>query len=90
MLISGIFQLLTALWWVSTCLLSFLAIPLMILGVYELITYGRLGKSRTEQDALRGRAKTLAILDICSIFLLNLPSMVCGILQLAFHNQFDE
>jgi len=90
MLISGIFNMLAALGWIATCFLSFLAIPLIILGVYEFITFNRLGGSREEQDALQGRSRTLAILAICTIALGNLGSCVCGIIGLVFNNQFDE
>ncbi len=90
MLISGIFQCLTALGWFSMCITFPLGIPLLVLGIFELVMFGKLAGSREEQDIARGKAKTYAILDVCSILLLNLPSMVCGIVQLANHRQFDE
>ncbi len=90
MLIAGIFNCIVALSWFSTCFLFFLGIPLLVLGIFEIITFTKLGGSRAEQDASRGKAKTFAILDICSILLLNLPSMVCGIIQMANHKQFDR
>lgn len=90
MLISGIFNCLTALWWLSTCFLFFLAAPLIVLAIYEFTTFNRLGRSRAEQDALRGRSRTLAILATCSIVLINLPSFVCGIIQLVSQNTFDD
>jgi len=90
MLIAGIFNCIVALSWFSTCFLFFLGIPLLVLGIFEIITFTKLGGSRAEQDANRGKAKTFAILDICSILLFNLPSMVCGIIQLANQKQFDR
>lgn len=90
MLIAGIFNCIVALSWFSTCFLFFLGIPLLVLGIFEIILFTKLGGTRAEQDAVRGRAKTYAILDVCTILLFNLPSMVCGIIQLASHSQFDE
>lgn len=90
MLIAGIFNCLTALGWFGTCFLFFLGIPLLILGIFEIITFTKLNGTRADQDAVRSKAKTFAILDVCSILLFNLPSMVCGIIQLANHKQFDE
>jgi|TARA_R110000782_G_scaffold101029_10_gene187542 hypothetical protein len=90
MLIAGIFNCIVALSWFSTCFLFFLGIPLLVLGIFEIILFTKLGGSREQQDAVRGKAKTYAILDVCTILLFNLPSMICGIIQLASHNQFDE
>jgi len=90
MLISGIFHCLTALGWFSTCFLFFLGIPLLVLGIFEIMLFSKLGGPRAEQDAARQKAKTFAILDICSVLLFNIPSMVCGIIQMANHKQFDE
>lgn len=90
MLISGIFHCLTAISWFSTCFLFFMGIPLLVLGVFELITFGKLNTTREQQNALQGKCKTYAILDICSIVLFNLPSMVCGIIALTNQNQFDK
>ena len=90
MLIAGIFNCVVALSWFGTCFLFFLGIPLLVLGIFEIITFTKLGQSRAMQDANRGKAKTFAILDICSILLFNLPSMVCGIIQMMNHDQFDE
>jgi hypothetical protein len=90
MLISGIFHCLTALGWFSTCFLFFLGIPLLVLGIFEIMLFSKLGGTRADQDAARQKAKTFAILDICSVLLFNIPSMVCGIIQMANHKQFDE
>lgn len=90
MLISGIFHCLGALGWFSTCFLFFIGIPGLVLGIFEIITFTKLSGTRADQDAQRSKAKVFAILDVCSILLLNLPSMVCGIIQLANHKQFDE
>ena len=90
MLISGIFHCLIAMSWFSTCFLFFIGIPLLVLGIFEIMMSGKLNAPAHEQNALRERCKTYAILDICSILLFNLPSMVCGIIQLSNHRQFDE
>lgn len=90
MLISGIFHCIVALSWFSTCFLFFLGLPLLVLGIFEIITFTQLGGGRAQQDALRGKSKTFAILDICSVLLANVPSMVCGIIQLVNHERFDD
>lgn len=90
MLISGIFNCLVALSWFGTCFLFFVGIPLLVLGILEIITFTKLGGSREMQDMNRAKSKVFAILDVCSILLFNLPSMVCGIIQLVNHKQFDE
>jgi hypothetical protein len=79
-LISGIFNIVAAVGWAFTCFGIILSIPLMILGIYELIAYSR---ARTADPAkyLDG-AKTYAVLDICTILTGNLASMVCGIVML--------
>jgi len=90
MLISGIFHCLVALSWFSTCFLFFIGIPLLVLGIFEIIMFGKLNAPPHEQNALRSKCKTYAILDICSILLFNLPSMICGIIQITNQNQFDR
>lgn len=90
LLISGIFHCINAVSWFSTCFLFFIGIPPLILGVFELITFGKLNSSREQQNALRGRCRTYAILDICSILFFNLPSLICGIISLVHQKQFDE
>lgn len=79
-LISGIFNIVAAVGWAFTCFGIILSIPLLILGVYELIAYSR---ARTADPAkYLDSAKTYAVLDICTILTGNLASMVCGILML--------
>ncbi|MCC5821968.1 MAG: hypothetical protein LAT64_01620 [Phycisphaerales bacterium] len=90
MLLAGIFNCMAALGWFGTCFLFFLGIPLLALGIFEIITFTKLGESRATQDALRSKCRTFAILDICAILLFNLPAMVCGIIQMVNHKQFDE
>jgi hypothetical protein len=80
-LISGIFNILAGLAWVSTCLLSPLAIPLLVLAVFEIIAFVKLGDPAQAQATAR-RVKTLGILEICTILLGNLASLVCGIIVL--------
>jgi hypothetical protein len=79
-LISGIFNIVAAVSWAFTCFGIILSIPLMILGVYELIAYSR---ARTTDPAVYLEStKTKAILDICTILTGNFASLVCGILML--------
>jgi len=79
-LISGIFNIVAAVGWAFTCFGIILSIPLMILGVYELIAYSR---ARTADPAkYLEMSKTYAVLDICTILTLNFASPVCGIVIL--------
>lgn len=88
LLVSGILNCLAALWWVSTCALSFLAIPLIVLAVYEFLAFSKLGGADYRRHA--DHAKTLQILEICTILLGNVGSMVCGIIGLVMGNQERE
>lgn len=79
-LVSGIFHLVTATGWLLTCFGVILSVPLIILGIYELIAYSR-ARTTPPQQYLES-TKTKAILDICSVLAGNIGSMVCGIVIL--------
>lgn len=79
-LVSGILNLLFTLGWLSTCFLAFIGIPLLLLAIFEFVTYSQ--ASTMEPERLLGRAKVLGILGICTIVLGNIGSMVCGIVIL--------
>ena len=79
-LVSGIFHLIAAAWWLFACAGVILSIPLAILGIYELIAYSR-ARTTPPQQYLES-TKTKAILDICSVLAGNIGSMVCGIVIL--------
>ena len=78
-LVSGIFHLIAA-GWLLTCFFSIVSIPLIILGIYELIAYSR-ARTTPPQKYLES-TKTKAILDICSVLAGNFGSAVCGIVML--------
>lgn len=80
MLISGIFSCLAALAWLSGCITFFVAIPLGVLAVFEFMTFAKLSSPQWRQSI--GTAKTIQILEICSILLGNVASMICGIIGL--------
>jgi hypothetical protein len=79
-LISGIFNLLAALTYFATCIGAILGIPLLLLAIFEFVTYSQ-GRSMDPQRYL-SRAKTLGILEICTILVVNPGSMICGIVIL--------
>ncbi len=80
MLISGIFNLIAGLSWTLTCLGVLLGGPLIVLGIFELITYS--GGRAMEPNRYLGRAKVMAILGVCTILTWNLGSFICGIIIL--------
>ena len=78
--VSGIFNLIAGVGWLFTCFGVVLTVPLVILGVTELLASSR---ARTA-NPLRylESARTMAILDICTVLAGNLGSVVCGIVIL--------
>lgn len=82
LIVSAIFNILTAVSWAFTCFGLVLSVPLVILAVFEFMLFGKLGTP--PYGPHRDRAKVLGILEICTILTGNLPSMVCGIIVLVF------
>jgi len=80
-LVSAIFNILLALMWFGTCFLFFLGIPVLVLAVFEIIMFARLGDPAQAKGAA-GRAKLFGILEICTILVGNVASLVCGIIVL--------
>ncbi|MFO0963612.1 MAG: DUF4339 domain-containing protein [Phycisphaerales bacterium] len=80
MLVSGIFNLLAALAYFATCIGAIVGIPLLLLAIFEFVTYSQ-GRTMDPQRYL-ARAKTLGILEICTILTGNVASLVCGIVIL--------
>lgn len=80
LLISAIFNCLVALGWVSTCFLFFLAIPLVVLAVFEFMLFSKFTNPSTVPP--RSKVQMFAILECCTIVLGNVPSLICGILIL--------
>lgn len=78
-LISGIFNILGALGWASTCVFFFFGIPLLILGIFEFIQFSKLGDPANHRGAA-GTTRLIGILEICAILFGNLGSFVCGII----------
>lgn len=79
-LVSGIFNLLFAAGYLLTCIGIILAVPLAILGIYELISYSRARNTPPEQYL--ESAQTKAICSIVVVVVGNFGSMICGILIL--------
>lgn len=79
-LVSGIMQVLAGITYISTCVGAILGVPLVLLGAWELVTYS---KARSMPPVMYAeRTKVLAIIDICTILVGNVPSAVCGIVTL--------
>jgi hypothetical protein len=79
-LVSGIFNLIVGAGWLFTCFGVVLTVPLVILGVKELLAYSR-ARTAKPLDYLES-TRTMAILDICTVLTGNLGSAVCGIVIL--------
>ncbi len=79
-LVSGIFNLLVAVSWLFTCFGVILSIPLVILGIKELVAYSN--ARTTPPLQYLDRSKTYAIFDIVAVLTLNVGSLVCGIIIL--------
>lgn len=82
LVVSAVFNLLSAGAWALTCFGIVLSVPLVVLAIFEIMLFSRLGQP--PYGVHRGRAQLLGILEICTILVGNLPSMVCGIVVLAF------
>jgi hypothetical protein len=80
LLVSGIINIVAGLAWCSTCIGIVLGGPLIALGIVELVAYSK-ARSQDAHEWL-GRAKTLAILDACTILTGNIASCTCGIIVL--------
>ncbi|QKK09509.1 MAG: hypothetical protein HND58_15950 [Planctomycetota bacterium] len=89
MLISGIFNILVALWWGSTCFLFFLGIPLLVLGIFEFIQFSKLADPANHQKSI-GSTRLIGIFEICTILVGNLGSLVCGIIVLVNLEKLDD
>jgi hypothetical protein len=84
-LVSGIFNLLCAIGWVFTCFGIVLSVPLVILGIKELMAYSNARVMPPLQYLERTR--TYAICDVITVLAGNFGSLVCGIIMLT---QLDE
>lgn len=89
LLISGIFNILAALGWASTCFLAFVGIPSLVLGIFEFIQFSKLGDP-ANRSRLVGSTRIIGILEICSVLIGNLGSLICGIIVLVNLNQLDD
>jgi hypothetical protein len=81
-LVSAIFNLVTATWLALTCFGIVLSVPLVVLAIFEILHFKALGQP--PYGPKRARAQVLGILEICTILAGNLGSLVCGIIVLVF------
>jgi hypothetical protein len=88
-LVSGIFNVLGAIGWALPCITVFLSAPLLALAIFEFLQYGKLGDPARRASALSS-TRVIGILEICTILLGNVPSMVCGILVLVNFKQLED
>lgn len=88
LLVSAIFNILSAVGWAFTCFGIIISIPLVVLAIFEFMLFGKLGAPPYAPH--RGRAQVLGILEICTLLVGNLPSMVCGILVLVFLDKLKD
>lgn len=88
-LISGIFNILGAIGWASTCFLFFFGIPLLVLGIFEFIQFSKLADPATRQKSI-GSTRLIGIFEICTILVGNVGSLVCGIIVLVNLEKLDD
>jgi hypothetical protein len=86
LLVSGIGNMVGAVFWLCTCFLFFLAAPLIILGVFEFLNYSKINNRQV--FASQSSIRTLAILEIVA-GLINLIALVCGIIILVNIGRVD-
>ncbi len=98
-LISGIFNAISALCWLMMgvllimvfigCAIIPLAIAAGVLAVFEILTFVALHSEKKPRPTKK-KLRLLAIFEICSILLLNVPSVACGIWTLLQLEKYDE
>lgn len=79
LLVSAIGNIFVSLIWVATCFLSFIAVPLIVLCVFEFMLYAK--ADTLPPLELARRAKKLAIFEII-VGVFNTIALVCGIIVL--------
>ena len=87
LLISAIGNIVVSLIWIGTCFLSFLAIPLIILCIFEFVLYSQAGQIPLNRFA--SKAKTLGIFEVIA-GLVNTITLVCGIIILVNCSRMQE
>ncbi len=80
-LVSAIFNILTAVSWAFTCIGIVLSVPLVVLAVFEIMHFNAL--AQPPYGPKRARTQLLGILEVCTILAGNLPSLICGVIGLA-------
>ncbi|MEZ6241864.1 MAG: hypothetical protein R3B57_02375 [Phycisphaerales bacterium] len=98
-LISGIFNGISALTWILMsiplifmfvgCLTLPLALGAGVLAVFEILVFVALHQNKKPRPSKK-KLKLLAILEICTILLFNVPSVACGIWTLLQLEKYDE
>lgn len=86
-LISGIGNCIAAIFWLSLYFTFFLAIPLIVLAVFEFIAYGQSETDSNQQVRKKlENAKVLGIIEIiCG--LVSTAALVCGICNIVFRSK---
>lgn len=79
LLISAIGNIFVSLIWIGTCVLSFMAIPCIVLCVFEFILYAKADTLGPRTFVEKARA--IAIFEVI-VGLFSTPSFVCGIIIL--------
>ena len=80
LLISAIGNIVASLFWIGLIFTFVLAIPLIILCIFEFSLYSQ--ADGLPPQKLAKKAKTLAIVEIALGFFISLPAFVCGIITL--------
>lgn len=92
LLVSAIFNLLfAALFLIAalfTCFTFVFAVPLIVLAVYEL-RYRNMLDEPWPPGGHAGALRTIAVLEIVTIVVSNVPSMVCGVMILVNQRELE-
>lgn len=98
-LISGIFNAISALSWLVFgvilimvfvgCAIIPLAAAAGVLAVFEILTFAALHSDKRPRPTKK-KLKIIAICEICTILLMNVPSFACGIWTFFQLDKYDE
>ena len=88
-LIAGVFNVLVAFVWASTCFASLLAVPLLVLSVFEFSLYAK--GDRLPPRAIADRGNTYGVWEVViGVLCVNPATLVCGILALVFSSRLKD
>jgi hypothetical protein len=85
LLVSAIFNIVFGFVWLATCFGVVLTVPMIVLCIFEFSLYNQVDSLSVED--LAKRVKGLGIFEIVVGLLLNIPSLICGIINIITSDQ---